>query len=210
MRTFSGPVYQDLQSTGRRQSRRDCLAGPFSEIVMTSNAPQKYSSAIILLHWLGALLIIGLIIVGSLMEDMTGASKMQLLSFHYYAGLATGALFLIRLVFFFINARPAADPSWPQWQAKASKAVEGLLYLLPLIMVATGMIAMSIYGLSSFVESGDYEGYQAAHRIWPMLVHSLTANLLIAALVLHVLAALYHHFVQKDHVFDRITFRKAS
>ncbi|WP_321338886.1 cytochrome b/b6 domain-containing protein [uncultured Cohaesibacter sp.] len=177
---------------------------------MTSIAPQRYSSAIIVLHWIGALLVIGLLIVGSLLEDMTGASKMQLLTYHYYAGLATGALFLLRLVFFFFNARPDADPSWPKWQATASNVIEGLLYLLPLIMVATGMIAMSVYGLKSFVDNGDYEGYQAAHRIWPMLVHSLTANLLIAALGLHIVAALYHHFVKKDQIFNRITFRKGS
>nr|WP_319389879.1 cytochrome b/b6 domain-containing protein [uncultured Cohaesibacter sp.] len=176
---------------------------------MTSSAPEKYSSAIIVLHWLGALLIIGLLIVGSLLEDMTGATKMQLLAFHYYAGLATGALFLVRLVFFFFHARPAADPSWPKWQATASTAVEGLLYLLPLIMVASGMIAMLAFGLGDYVQAGDYEGYQAAHRVWPMLVHSLTANLLIAAVGLHVVAALYHHFVQKDQVFNRITFRKS-
>ncbi|WP_316862093.1 cytochrome b/b6 domain-containing protein [uncultured Cohaesibacter sp.] len=176
---------------------------------MPSSSPVKYSSTAVLLHWIGALMVIGLIVVGKLMEDMTGTEKMTVLSIHYYGGLATGVVFLLRLVFFFVHARPNDDPSWPTWQAKIAKLVHAILYLLPIIMVASGMIAMSVYGLGTYVSAGDFEGYQAASRVPPMLVHALTASLLIAAIALHVVAALYHQFVQKDHIFKRISMRKA-
>jgi cytochrome b561 len=41
-------------------------------------SPSRYSKATILLHWLAALLIIGLIIVGQTMEDMQGPEKLQI------------------------------------------------------------------------------------------------------------------------------------
>ena len=174
---------------------------------MTTTTQEKYSSLTILLHWLGALLVIGLLIVGSIMEDMTGEAKFQLLTLHYYGGLATGVVFLLRLVFFFLHARPVEDPAWPKWQAQSAKAVHALLYLLPIIMVASGLVAWFVFDLQSYVANGDVEGYRTAHRILPMLVHGLSANLLIAAVVLHIVAALYHQFMQKDNILNRMSMR---
>ncbi len=173
---------------------------------MTASSTTRYSKVTSALHWIGALLIIALIVVGQMMENMDGVERLQLLDLHRKAGLATGIIFLLRLVFFFVHARPAADPSWPGWQAMAAKALHAVLYLLPILMVISGMASMMIFGLDAYIGTDDIAGYITASETVPSLtVHSIGAKLLVASVVLHVLAALYHQFVQKDGVMKRIS-----
>lgn len=168
--------------------------------------PLRYSKITSALHWLALPLILGLLASGGMMGDMQGPERLELLDIHRKIGLLTGLVFIVRIVFFFLHARPRSDPAWPPLQAKIAKLVHAFLYLLPLIMVGSGMAAMVIFGLVSFIDSGDIAGYLEAHRVPPMLVHSIAAKLLVAAILLHVLGGLYHHFVQKDGIFSRIWF----
>lgn len=175
---------------------------------MTASQTKRYSKLTSALHWLGALLIIGLIVVGQMMEDMQGAERLQLLDLHRKVGLFTGFVFLLRLIFFFVHARPAADPSWPRWQGKIAKALHAVLYLLPIVMVASGMASMMIFGLDRYIASGDIAGYiTASEDVPPLAIHAIVAKLLVASVVLHVAAALYHHFVQKDGIMNRISLK---
>lgn len=177
---------------------------------MTSS-PSRYSKATILLHWIAAFLILGLIVVGQMMEGMQGAEKLQLLDLHRKIGLLTGAIFLARLVFFFLHARPAADPAWPPLQAKFAKLIHLLLYVLPIVMVASGMASMMIFGLAQYVDNGDYAGYAAAAQsVPPLLVHSIVAKLLVASVVLHVVGAIYHQLIKKDGIMARMSFLQSN
>ena len=175
---------------------------------MSEDAPVRYSKVTTALHWLGAILIVGLMIVGQLMETMDGPERLQLLDLHRKAGLATGFVFLLRIIFFVTHKRPESDPSWPRWQAVSAKLLHILLYILPLVMVGSGMAALVGFGLGSYIESSDIEGYMAAKDIAPLFVHGLAAKLLMGGVVLHVAAALHHHFVQKDGIFGRISLLK--
>lgn len=173
-------------------------------------SPSRYSKATILLHWLAALLIIGLIVVGQMMEDMQGSEKLQLLDLHRKIGLLTGVIFLARLVFFFLHARPEADPVWPPLQAKFAKLIHLLLYILPIVMVASGMASMMLFGLGEYVDSGDYAGYStAAESVKPLIVHGIGSKLLVASIALHVVGAIYHHFIKKDGIMDRMSLLRS-
>lgn len=175
---------------------------------MTTTSVTRYSRATTLLHWLGALLIIGLLISGQIMEGMVGPERLELLDIHRKIGLLTGLVFLVRLVLFVRHPRPAADPSWPGWQALAAKVLHGLLYLLPLAMVASGMATLMVFGLAAFIDNGDIAGYMAAREVPPLLVHAIGAKLIMAGIVVHVIAALHHHFIQKDGIFERVSLFK--
>ncbi|MCT4657351.1 MAG: cytochrome b/b6 domain-containing protein [Cohaesibacter sp.] len=175
---------------------------------MTTSSPSRYSKVTIALHWLGALLILGLIVVGQMMDGMQGPEKLELLDMHRKIGLVTGLIFLVRLVFFFLHARPEADPNWPPMQAKLAKAIHLLLYLLPLVMVASGMASLMIFGLGQYVDNGDIAGYlAAAGSVPPLNVHGIVAKLLVASVVLHVIGAIYHQFVKKDGIMTRMSLR---
>ncbi len=174
-------------------------------------SPSRYSKATILLHWLAALLIIGMIIVGQMMEDMQGPEKLQLLDLHRKIGLLTGAVFLARLVFFFLHARPEADPAWPPLQAKFAKLIHLLLYVLPIAMVASGMAAMMGFGLAEYVDSGDYAGYAASvEGATPLIAHGIGAKLLVASVVLHVVGAIYHQAIKRDGIMSRMSLLKSQ
>lgn len=168
----------------------------------------KYSKTTIALHWLGALFLIAVFVVGSRLENFSGAEQLQMVDLHRMGGLAVGAVFLLRLVFFFAHARPAADPSWPKAQALAAKVLHLVLYIVPILLVVSGMATMIVFGGGEALSSGDVAAYEAAVRSAPsMAVHGIAAKVLMASVVLHVIAALYHQFVQKDAIMSRISLR---
>ncbi|GAA4024534.1 cytochrome b [Actimicrobium antarcticum] len=159
-------------------------------------------------HWLVAVLIIGMIALGWYMmsiEDDPGSDTYFTL--HKSTGLIVLVLVLFRLVWR-LGHRPKALPlSLPGWQLMASKASHWSLY--------GAMIAMPIVGLAGALLSKDGVSFFGAalprvftanHDLAEVFfsIHSVIAWILVALISLHVLAALKHLLVDKDGVFQRM------
>ena len=171
--------------------------------------PNRYTLTAVRLHWLMALLMIGLFGVGLYMTGLKlSPQKLQLYSWHKWAGVTVFLLAVARIAWR-IGHKPPADPTgMPRWQVVAAHGVHHLLYLLMFAIPLSGWLMSSAKGfqtvwfgvlplpdlLDKNKELGDL--LQAVHA-W--------LNYSLAGLVLaHAGAALKHHFVERDDVLVRM------
>lgn len=169
----------------------------------------RYTLTAIRLHWLIALLILGLFGVGLYMADLKlSPQKLQLYSWHKWAGVTVFLLVLVRIGWR-IGHKPPPDPAgMPRWQVVAAHGMHHLLYLLMIVIPLSGWLMSSAKGfqtvwfgvlplpdlLGKNKETGDL--LQAVHEY---------LNYSLAALVLaHAGAAIKHHVVDRDDVLVRM------
>jgi cytochrome b561 len=168
----------------------------------------RYSRTAIVLHWLLALAILGSLGVGAYMSDLPlSPLRLKLYNWHKWAGITILALSALRLAWR-LTHRPPPDVPMPAWQARASHALHGLLYALFLAVPLVGWAYSSAAGfpvvwfgvlpLPDFVPPDR----DLAEALKP--VHGLLAWSLATLALLHVLAALKHHFVDKDGLINRM------
>ncbi|MDK2777959.1 MAG: cytochrome b [Pseudomonadota bacterium] len=175
------------------------------------HAADEFSLATKLVHWGSALVIFALLAVGLIMEDMPqGQEKLQLIGLHKSFGVVALILILIRIPVRISNpVAPLAGT--PRADVVKAKAVQGILYLLMLIMPVSGILMsqsagypVALFGLELPQIMGKSEG---AHEFFEA-VHGLGAWAMILVLLAHIGAALLHHFRMKDDTLRRMTFRR--
>lgn len=177
---------------------------------MGSNKNWHYDTITRLLHWLIAFLLIGLISLGWYMmsiEDQPNSG--WYFNLHKSFGLIAAALIIFRLIWRFTHKPASLPPTVPLWQAKLSRAVHLLLYLCMLIMPITGFIGASFskHGVIFFgiqLPRWVNQSHDIAEKFFE--VHEWVAWILVGLVVLHILAAIKHLFINKDNVFQRMWF----
>lgn len=178
------------------------------------NTPARWGTLARSLHWLIAVLIIGLFIVGLVMEDLPGDSRKLVYALHKSFGLFVLALVLLRILWRVTNRAPAEIEGIPLHMKLAAKAGHLGLYVLMIAVPLSGWIMHSLSGYAT-----NWFG-QDSLPLLPTLVektanrdvvrdvgeiHELAAFAIIALVVVHAGAALYHHFVRKDATLARMT-----
>ncbi|SHH56204.1 cytochrome b [Massilia sp. CF038] len=171
---------------------------------------QRYNNIAILFHWLIALLIIGAFTMGVVMTDMPGITptKLKYYSWHKWAGVTILALAALRLLWRLSHRAPAYPDSMPTWQKSAANLLHGLLYVLMFAIPLSGYF----YTLSAgfpVVYFGLFElpvlmGPDPALKPVLKAVHYWLNMGLLGAVGAHVLAALKHHFIDRDGVLKRM------
>jgi cytochrome b561 len=175
---------------------------------MTSTSPKRYNNTAIVLHWLLALLIIGLLVVGFLMPDLPKTPLRKLIyNYHKSFGLIVFALVLFRIYWRFTHAVPDHVPG-SRWQVQLAHYAHIFIYALILIVPGAGLLASAFnHGFNLFVfhwEPLFAIDKDLAHQI--MGWHGVTAYVLAGLLSLHVAAFVWHQFVQKDGLINRLWF----
>lgn len=168
----------------------------------------RFGSIPAAIHWLSTLLIIALIVLGfSFGAATSDSAKVGLLKTHIILGVLTLVLTLLRIVWWiFFDRKPAPAAGMSGWMNKAASSVHGLLYLLLLIMAGSGIGMMVLSGAGQILFGGGARPLPNFHDFPPHVAHGLGALILVALLALHVVAALYHHFVLRDGLLDRMRF----
>ena len=174
------------------------------------NSPQRWGWVAQFLHWSIALMIIGLVAVGLTMDDLPNSpDKIKLYALHKSTGLTVLALVVIRLIWRLVDPRPPYPPTIPAWQRKASDFTHGLLYVLMFAQPLSGWLYNSAsnfplrwFGLFSVpaLSGPDKELKALAHEL-----HEWGFYLLATLLLLHIAAAMKHHFVDRDATLARMT-----
>jgi cytochrome b561 len=170
----------------------------------------RYHPLLVTLHWLLALLIVGALLLGYFVlaaMPNTDPHKIGILLVHMSVGMLILALMAVR---FIIRVRtshpPAATTGHPLLDRIAPIAHYGF-YVLILLMVASGYATAILAGLnrSVFQDSGD--PLPPDFAAYPSFVaHGTLATILAGFIILHVLAAFFHHFVLKDGLLRRMWF----
>ena len=176
------------------------------------NTSNSYGSLAIALHWLMAVMIIALIFVGFTMGDMPdGAEKWEIYDMHKATGLVILTLALFRWYWMLSNAKPNPVEGLSKAEIGISHATKWILMLAMLAMPIAGIVmslagghAINFYGL--FTIDGFAEKNEAlshfAHE-----AHEMGAIVIALVIILHLLAALKHHFIKKDNTLNRMLGR---
>lgn len=172
-------------------------------------ARTSYTGTAKMLHWLiVALLIAQFIFAWTMPEIRRNTPVTTLISLHFTFGVVVLAVAVIRLLVRLVRGAPTPEPGIPAWQETSSQIVHWLLYALLLIVPLLGWINADFRGMPIVMF-----GYEVPHLIavrapgwqWTGDVHGLLANYVMLALIgLHVVGALYHHFVMRDGVLRRM------
>jgi len=190
----------------------------------------RYTKTAVILHWLIAIGILGMFAFGWFMTDLPREGAKQssydlfnwgiytwelakeqsprtfYYNLHKSIGVTLLALIAFRIFWRIAHKPPAPLASYKAWERKLSTGAHHLLYLLMVLIPLSGLI-MSIsskYGVkwfgiklfSGLDDKGLREIFYEAHEI--------TGILLLAILVLHIIGALKHKFIDKDDTMKRM------
>lgn len=162
-----------------------------------------------LLHWLVAACVLTTAPVAIAMTNVAeGPTRDTLYNFHKSLGVVILVLMILRLINRLVVGAPMPDPAIEPWQKTLSSAVHGLLYLLLLAMPVVGYVANSAYGATTpffgLFELPMIVAKNEALATQLFTLHRWAGWLLIVLVLMHVSAALYHHFVRRDEVLKRM------
>ena len=161
------------------------------------------------LHWLIVLLLIVQFAAAWTMPHIGRNTPVTtLISLHFTMGIVILAVAVVRLAWRFTHGEPESEAGVPPWQTASARIVHWLLYLLLLMLPILGWINASWRGMPIVMfgrELPQLVATRAPGWGWTGDVHSLLANYLLLALVgLHVLAGIYHYFIRRDRVLQRM------
>ncbi|MEZ5500890.1 MAG: cytochrome b [Steroidobacteraceae bacterium] len=161
------------------------------------------------LHWLVVLLVIAQFVLASMADDLApGLQKLALLARHKSFGVTIFAIALVRVVWRFANPTPELPATMKGYERLLARGTHLLLYLVLLVMPLSGWLMSSAKGYSvswfGLVQLPDLVGrddgvFDAMHEL-----HESLAYALVAIATLHLLAALKHHFVNRDNILRRM------
>lgn len=169
-----------------------------------------YARPIKWLHWIIAVIVIGLVPVGiSLGSLPRGVIQNTAYDLHRSFGAVVLALVAIRLATRLVCGVPPPELTLPRWQVRASTAVHWLLYALLFIVPLLGWAGTSAFGARItvfwlFTLPPLLEKDRDLSSIL-LGVHQIAALTLAAVFLLHIAAALHHRFVRHDGVMGRMT-----
>jgi cytochrome b561 len=174
-----------------------------------SRPPGRYTPVAQLLHWVIAALIVTQFALAWSADDLPlGVHKLALLARHKSFGMTVLMLVVVRLVWRLTNRPPELPAGMSPLERLAARATHVAFYVLLFAMPLSGWLMSSAknYSVSWF-----------GRFTWPNLIgpneaafdylkttHEFLSYALFTIAVLHILAALKHHFWNKDDVFLRM------
>lgn len=173
------------------------------------NSLNRYGLVAILLHWIMALILIGLIGLGLYMTRIPiSLLKLKLYGWHKEIGLLALMLVIARFIWRLINQNPLLPFEMPQWEKFAARLVHRMFYIVMFLLPISGWFLTSAAGLPAsffgWFVLPDIIGPNETHRLFLTQIHNSLGYLLIGLLGLHTAAALKHHFINKDDILRRM------
>lgn len=176
---------------------------------MLSNTKNSYGLISKLFHWIIAFSIFGLIFVGFTMADMAPSTeKYELYGMHKAFGTVIFMLIVLRLIWKFSDKTVEPPKDLPPILALLAKTGHFLLYVFMLSMPISGILMsyfagynVPVFGLFTIPAAASTSSQLAGifHGI-----HTIGIFAFVAVIVLHIIAALYHHFIRRDGVLMRM------
>lgn len=175
---------------------------------MLKNTSFTYGSVAKFFHWLIVFFVILMLFLGYFMEDISDkVLRGVVVNAHKLLGITILALMILRGLWALMNTKPALPMGTPAWQRAADYLVQGLLYFSLIAMPLVGWIGSSSAGKPP--RWGDVVlGLPILKREWlidvSFALHNFLAVAIIVLICIHVLAALFHHFIRKDNILLRM------
>ena len=171
---------------------------------------QRYTKTAMVLHWLIALMIVSAFFLGLTMVDIPGftPTKLKYFSWHKWLGVTVLALAAVRLLWRQANRPPAPLVSIPPWQHKVADGVHYLLYFLMFAAPISGYLYGSAAGVPvvylKLIPLPAIIGPDPELKAILKTVHYVLVMTMAGVVVGHALAALKHHFIDRDITLKRM------
>jgi cytochrome b561 len=184
--------------------------GPEAKRDMIRNTASSWGTLARAFHGILGITILGMIAFGWWMNHFPARpDRFFYRSIHADIGYALLLLMVLRLVWRGLNPTPALPSSSPRWSRIAARISHGALYAVTILVAVLGWA-------HSGAHTPDYSDWFGLFRI-PQITspdkaaaqawedrHITFAYVLLALIVIHLLAALWHHFIRRDRVAARM------
>ena len=184
--------------------------------MQTRNTTSSYGWVSISIHWIMAILLIGMYFVGDYMVELTYYDPLYhtLPFWHKSIGLLLGFALLFRLIWNFSNPKPAAIKSAPNFTHLLAKLGHLALYGLLIVLIISGYListakgqGIEVFGwfeIPALLADNEQRGEIAGE------VHEIAATLFMLLVAVHALAAIFHHVYWKDNTLTRMLGRSSK
>ncbi|WP_248795154.1 cytochrome b [Pseudomonas sp. MWU13-2105] len=179
------------------------------------NSSSRYGAVSIFLHWGVALVVFGLFALGLWMVGLDYYSEWRKAApdLHKSIGLTLFAVMVLRLIWRFISPPPPSPANHGRLTRLGAKFGHAFLYLGLFALMFSGYLISTAEGvgipvfnlfdvpalISSIPDQADVAGSVHLFLAWTVVIFAL----------LHALAALKHHFIDRDATLTRMLGRKA-
>ncbi|WP_144392720.1 cytochrome b [Pleionea sediminis] len=177
---------------------------------MIKNTQQQYGLISKVIHWLVALVVFTMFGVGLWMVELDYYSTWYKDAPHYHksVGILLTVVIIFRLVWRWFNVKPEPLKSHSRFERIAAHIAHIIIYVLLFAIFISGYLISTADGrgisvfnwfevpsLGQFVENQEDLAGE---------IHELLAFGLIGLVAIHALAALKHHFFDKDSTLKRM------
>ena len=153
------------------------------------------------IHWLMAIIImLDLNVDQKFGGNMELWDRLESRADHATAGMIVTFLFILRIILRYFYGAPKLPSSMPNWQVLSAKLGHYSLYFLMAGLIITG-ISMASFASDPIIVFGlDMAFLTHNENIFSLIrgFHEFCTNAIIALILIHILAALYHQFFAKD------------
>lgn len=174
------------------------------------NSPTRFGLVSIVFHWVMAVAVFGLFALGYYMVDLTYYDQWYRTAPHIHRsiGILLLAVLILRLLWRLSNPLPAPLPNHDKWEVMSAHLVHRLLYVLLLTAVVSGYLISTADG-SSISVFGWFDVPSVTGQVKRMedvagSVHYWSTWALVVLAVLHGLAAIKHHVIDRDDTLRRM------
>ncbi len=171
--------------------------------------PARYGPLMIQLHWIMLLLIVAVYACIELRVLYPRGSGIReaLKTWHFMLGLVIFALVWLRLIVRLFVTAPPIEPPPPRWQMAIAHVSELTIYAFMVAMPLLGWLTLSgenepipFFGIQLPALIGEDRAlakqFESAHELIGTVGYFLIG--------IHALAALGHHYIQRDNTLTRM------
>lgn len=164
----------------------------------------------IAIHWISALAVFGLFALGLWMTELAYYERWYHAAPHLHRSVGVLLLLLttLRLAWRLIDGRPRELPEHQEWERFIANLVHKSLYLLLFAVMISGYLISTADGRAVQV----FDWFELPALLYGIdkqediagVVHLILAWGLVGLALLHAVAALKHHFIDRDRTLKRI------
>jgi cytochrome b561 len=181
---------------------------------MSLDSPTRLSPNTLTLHWVVAVMMIGLLATGLYMAE---TNAFGLYPWHKSFGVLIALFVVLRVIWRIRNGWPKPVGDYRSVEKRLARLVHWLLILGTVLMPVSGFLmsamgghGVALFGLELVAPNPDPANPQEVLPLDATLagvghrLHGWGGDLLIGAVVLHVAGALKHHLIDRDGTLRRM------
>ncbi len=172
-----------------------------------SDSRSGYGWISIVLHWLTAVIVLAMFVIGTLSQSADEADYAGLVHLHTTIGMTAYVLLWGRIVWRFALGHPGPLPRQGVFFFTVGKYFHFVMLIAIAAMLLSGPLMVWTAGDAIHVFAAEIpspvEKHEALQHVL-RAVHGYTASFILAAMILHVLAVFKHTVINRDGTFDKI------